>query len=108
MEREHIVSTNYSPSSVINACLLFFSENEDYTGVNETLIFRPDLMPVMCVDLVISEDNLVEDNETFVLEITSDDPAILLVDPTTAQITIINTDGKNYTYFGMIISIRSM
>ena len=47
-----------------------------------------------CVDLNVYEDDLVEANETLLLQLTSDDPAILLVEPVTTEITIINTDGN--------------
>ena len=47
----------------------------------------------VCVTVQVFEDGIVENDETFQLQLTSDDPAILLVQPNTSEIIIINTDG---------------
>lgn len=48
----------------------------------------------LCVDFEVFEDGIVEEEEMVQLHVTSDDPAILLVEANTITITIINTDGN--------------
>ena len=48
----------------------------------------------MCVEVLINEDGIVEEDETFQLMLLSDDPAVLIMEPNITEITIINTDGK--------------
>ncbi len=62
--------------------------------VDEVLTFSSGLPSEMCVQVLVDEDNLVEADETFQLVLFSDDPAVLLVEPNTTEVTIINTDGK--------------
>lgn len=69
------------------------TEGDDYWGLNQTLTFRSDLSPEMCVSVLVYEDVLVEDNEQFLLVLTTNDPAVLLVEPNVTEIIIINTDG---------------
>ena len=70
-----------------------FPVTEDYSSLSQTLTTNNSLPTNICVALQVCEDDLVEGNETFQLQVTSDDPAILLVEPSTTEITIINTDG---------------
>ncbi len=62
--------------------------------VDEVLTFSSGLPSEMCVQVLVDEDNLVEADETFQLVLFSDDLAVLLVEPNTTEVTIINTDGK--------------
>ena len=73
---------------------IYIPVTEDYSLLSQTLTTNNSLPTNICVALQVFEDDLVEGNETFQLQVTSDDPAILLVEPSTAEITIINTDGK--------------
>ena len=64
----------------------------DYIDTNEIVTF--DLgMVVGCVDIQVIEDRLVEGNETLNLVVTSDDPAVMLLN-NQVEISIFNTDGK--------------
>lgn len=63
----------------------------DYTSVDETIML--DLNLEQCVDIQVFEDNIVEGEETVELQVTSNDPAIEIVDPSRIIISIINTDG---------------
>ena len=48
----------------------------------------------VCIDFEVFEDGIVEEDEMVQLEVTSDDPAILLVETNSTIIAINNTDGK--------------
>lgn len=74
--------------------IYFYAEIDDYSPVNETLVFGADLPTEMCVVMTVSEDDLVEETETVSLEVTTDDPAVLLLQPTTAVVSIVSTDGE--------------
>ena len=71
-----------------------FADGSDYTGVNETLTFGAGLPAEMCVDIRVSEDDLVETDEVLTLVLNSSDLAVVLMEPDTATVTIVNTDGK--------------
>ena len=49
---------------------------------------------MVCVDVRVFMDGLVEDDETLLLHLETDDSFILLIEPTIAVITIINSDGE--------------
>ena len=53
-----------------------------------------DSVMMVCVDVRVSLDELVEDDENLLLHLETDDSSILLVEPTIAVITIINSDGE--------------
>lgn len=48
----------------------------------------------VCVDLEVFEDNIVEEEETVQLQVTTSDPAIMIVEASSTVIAINNTDGK--------------
>lgn len=48
----------------------------------------------ICLNVSVAEDSLVEENERFQLQLTTDDTAIVLVEPFIAEIMIINSDGE--------------
>lgn len=62
--------------------------------MNETLVYSENSSDEMCVELLVFEDGLVETDETLLMELTTNDPAVLLVEPITALVTIVNTDSK--------------
>lgn len=55
------------------------------------------MVVTICVTVQVFADGLVEANETLQLQLATDDTAILLVDPITTEITIINSDGEHET-----------
>ncbi len=90
---------NYSYSCSV--AMLFtpplYIEPGDYTVVNTTLMFlvgtaRDGTGSQLCMDIIISDEDLVELDETFVLKADSLDPNVNIIN--TATITIINTDGR--------------
>ena len=48
----------------------------------------------LCVSFQALDDSLVEFEEDFDLRVSSDNPAIMFVEPNSVKITITNTDGK--------------
>ncbi len=59
-------------------------------GVNTTLSFGPGVSQV-CITLNILEDVIVEDDEVFKLNLSSDDQAVLITQ-NTAEVTIAEDD----------------
>ena len=70
-------------------------------------MYGSDLPTEMCVVVSVFEDGLVEVTETVSLELTTDDPAVLLVEPTTAVLTLVSTDGKG-TSLLLILSFTKL
>ena len=64
----------------------------DYKPVNET--FTLNLVDIICVVLQVFEDGIVEGDEIVELHVTSDDPAILVVNSSSVVITIISSDSE--------------
>ncbi len=66
----------------------------DYDVVNTTLIFLFGTAHdgQICMDIIISDEELVELDETFLLKADSLDPNVNIIN--TATVTIINTDGR--------------
>ena len=65
------------------------SDSDDYLPVNATLSLTEP-----CVGIQVSEDGLVETDEVLTLVLNSSDLAVMLIEPDTATVTIVNTDGK--------------
>ena len=62
--------------------------------VNETfMVIREEITEVSFI-LQVPKDHIVEEEEVLELSVTSEDPAIVLVDPSTSNISITNIDGK--------------
>lgn len=64
----------------------------DYSSINETMIFVTE--DEICVNVSVMLDGLVESDETLHLQLATNDPAILLMQPNITEITIVNSDGK--------------
>ena len=67
----------------------FPSAGVDYVDVSEPLVFVPGGPTIMCVDVVILEDGVEEDDEFFTCIITGPVPP-----PVTVTITI--SDGQSF------------
>ena len=57
-----------------------------------------------CVDVSITDDNVLESNETFILELTSTDLSVLTIDNITV-ITITSEDGNIITILACIYNL---
>lgn len=67
----------------------------DYTPVNEMFMVATTTTK-LCVTLQTLDDNFVEFEEDLEMHISNNSPAIVLVEPIIAMITIVNTDGELY------------
>ena len=63
---------------------------DDYIELNETITFRTS--SESCIEINTLSDGLLEINETFVVELSSNDPAISFTGRS-AEITIVDTSG---------------
>ncbi len=84
--------------AVLPCCSLSLSiEPGDYTAVNTTVTFlvgtaRGGQGSQICMDIIISDEDLVELDETFQLKAESLDPNVNILN--TAAVIIINSDGR--------------
>ena len=68
------------------------AENADYTGVNESVLVSGGSLRV-CIDILIHNDDIVEYNENFYVELSTADESLVL-SVATAEIVIVDDDGK--------------
>ena len=61
-----------------------------------TITFQPSNVTEVCTDVLIREDTLLEDAETFSAEVTSTDGRVL-IGLSSASITITDNDGEHFT-----------
>lgn len=66
----------------------------DYVPVNQLLTFQSNVL--MCTNVNITNDNVVEDMEVFQVILSSSDPDVIIGTNGTASITILDNDGTNY------------
>ncbi len=50
----------------------------------------------MCVNMTILDDEIVENNETFILNLTSSDPAVLIGNTGSSKVTILEDDDSTF------------
>ena len=63
----------------------------DYIPVNQVLTFNSN--DAVCVDVVIREDSVLEDSETFLIFLSSSDFSVIIGDISVASIIISDNDG---------------
>ena len=80
----------------ISLWLLYSPGGEDYDQESVGLIFNEDNTR-RCVNITIIDDNVYEDPENFIVEITNvgPDPDVEL-DPDTAEILILDNNGNQH------------
>ena len=66
---------------------------DDFISTNTQLSYEPDGIPVQCVNISIVGDSILENNEFFLVNLTTEDSAVIL-SPSKATINIINDDSK--------------
>ena len=76
--------------------LSYIAAGSDFTQAIVPLVFGPTTSE-MCRNINISEDRILEGVEDFSLQLTTADPAVIL-SPRTANVTIIDMDGKLEIY----------
>ena len=65
----------------------------DYTGVSRQLSFQPGGTE-LCTTINIINDVILEDSETFSVQLTATDQAVIL-NPSSATVSIIDNDGES-------------
>ncbi len=75
------------------------SENVDYVGVNETVVFNPDgRLSSLQIMIMVIPDGLVERDETFSIVLTTSEQDAasgnIVIGRDVAQITIVDLDSK--------------
>ena len=79
-----------------------FTAPDDFLSTNTQLFFQPDGIHVQCVNITIVSDSILENNESFLANLTTDDAAVIL-SPSMATLAILNDDSKHvYTYMGHV------
>ena len=73
--------------------ILHTAAPDDYSALQNLLTFTPGVN-VSCTTVVpIIDDAVLEDNQTFSIVLSTEDPDVLL-DPASAIVTIIDNDGE--------------
>ena len=73
--------------------ILHIAAPDDYSALQSLLTFTPGVN-VSCATVVpIIDDAVVEDNQTFNVVLSTEDPNVLL-DPASATVTIVDNDGE--------------
>lgn len=82
-------------------CVLFYilckDESIDFVPVNTNLTFSPELLTVMCVDIVIIDDTVFDPNESFLVQLLPLDANVAVVQGplSETEIVIVDNDGRN-------------
>ena len=71
-----------------------FTAPDDFLSTNTQLFFQPDGVHVQCMNITIIGDIILENNESFLANLTTDDPSIIL-SPNMAALAILNDDSKH-------------
>ena len=68
----------------------------DLREQNQSLLYTPNSPPVQCTGFTVIDDTILEEPESFFIDITSDDPAfdIALSQRPTANVFIEDDDSK--------------
>ena len=72
---------------------IFFTASEDYVGIAPSLTFTPTGDTVICHNITIVDDSLVEDTQVFLAALETADSSVRLL-PDIATISIVDNDGK--------------
>ncbi len=85
----------------------FFLVGRDYELATTSVIFSSGVFQV-CVNLTILDDEIVENNETFILTLTSSDPAVLTGNTGSTEVTILEDDDSTFlSHLSCILLINS-
>lgn len=81
---------HYKLRIIAIAILYLFTEPDEYVTLTTDMSSTTN-----CIEIKVLDDDLVGGNEIIRLHLTSNDSTIMLVEPTIAEIIIINTDGTS-------------
>ena len=95
MQKVVLVITDLWSNLMILYASLTCTDGDDFVGVSPTNI---ELTPsninmLICVNITIIDDDIVEDEETFSCVLSSNDSAVVF-SPNTSVVTIIDDDSK--------------
>jgi hypothetical protein len=76
----------------IDQNFISFAAGSDFTAVEEELTFSMD-SDRSCVDVFLLDDDVLEDPESFFLDLTTDDPMVML-NPDRAEVIVNDTSRK--------------
>ena len=80
-------------SMQMNVIILHTAAPDDYSALQNPLTFTPGVN-VSCATVVpIIDDAVLEDNQTFGVVLSTEDPNVLF-DPASASVTIVDNDGE--------------
>ena len=65
----------------------------DYSLISENIIFSPGLTGPQCQSISITDDSILENDEMFVVALSTADQDVIL-NPSTTSVTIIDDDGN--------------
>ena len=68
----------------------------DYSLIPENIIFSPGMTGPQCQSVSITDDSILENNEVFMVALSTTDRDIVL-SPSTTSVTIVNDDGNLLT-----------
>ena len=76
--------------------LLYHTDDAvDYVGINSSVILTPTNQR-QCINITVVDDSICEADETIpVLLTSSEDPSEVILDPSSAVVTIIDDDGMS-------------
>lgn len=78
-----------------------YSAPEDYTAISFEPVTFSSASDQMCILINISDDGLVEETESFVVSLVTEDPAVLIMLPF-ASVTIMDSTGKNLSVLAVV------
>ena len=70
-----------------------YTAPEDYTAISSQPVTFSSAPDQMCIPISISDDEVVEETESFAVTLVTEDPAVLIIQPF-ASVTIIDSTGK--------------
>ena len=71
---------------------IYSTEATDYIPVSQNLTFDPQESLQECIDILIMNDSIYEENEVFSVFLANNDPDVV-VRPESAMVTILDEDG---------------
>ena len=70
-----------------------YTAPDDYTAVSSQPVTFSSAPDQICITISISDDEVVEETESFTVTLVTEDPAVLIIQPF-ASVTIIDSTGK--------------
>ena len=79
----------------MNADTYYSFAGTDFVAISSSLVFSPGDNAIMCEELRVVDDSIVEGSEVFSMTLSSDDPQVVTLAPSNQlNITILDDDGR--------------